>query len=101
MPKLYEYFGLIIFFYSNEHEPIHVYGKYQNTEGKAEFIIDNGKIIEIRYSNVSGRRPLEPNQLRDFQVVVAYFAEEIVQKWIEYFIWHKAVPPQTITRRIR
>lgn len=42
MPKLYEYFGLIIFFYSNEHEPIHVHGKYQNTEGKAEFIIDNG-----------------------------------------------------------
>jgi len=83
MPKLYEYFGLIIFFYSNELEPIHVHGRYQKTESKAEFIIDNGKIIEIRYSNIKGRRPLGTNQFHDFQVVVEHFAEEIVQKWIE------------------
>jgi hypothetical protein len=24
MPKLYEYFGLIIMFYANEHEPVHL-----------------------------------------------------------------------------
>ncbi len=29
MPKLYEYFGLIVLFYSNELEPIHVHCKYQ------------------------------------------------------------------------
>ncbi len=38
MPKLYEYFGLIILFYSNEHEPIHVHCKYQGKESKAEII---------------------------------------------------------------
>jgi hypothetical protein len=101
MPKLYEYFGLIVFFYSNEHEPIHVHGKDQNTESKAELIIADGKIVEIRYANVKGRRPLDANQFRDFQVVVEHFAEEIVQKWIEYFILHKSVPSQTIRRRIR
>ena len=25
MPKIYEYFGFVFFFYSNEHEPIHVH----------------------------------------------------------------------------
>ena len=25
MPKIYEYFGFIFFFFSNEHEPIHVH----------------------------------------------------------------------------
>lgn len=25
MPKIFEYFGYIFFFYSNEHEPIHVH----------------------------------------------------------------------------
>jgi hypothetical protein len=35
MPK-YEYFGLIFLFYSNEHEPIHIHGKYQDKERKAE-----------------------------------------------------------------
>ena len=36
MPKLYEYFGLVALFYSNEHEPIHVHGKFQGREAKAE-----------------------------------------------------------------
>ncbi|NKB23803.1 MAG: DUF4160 domain-containing protein [Kiritimatiellae bacterium] len=30
MPKLYTYFGLLVMFYSNEHEPIHVHGKVEN-----------------------------------------------------------------------
>ncbi len=42
MPKLFEYLGIAIMFYSNEHEPIHVHGKYQGYESKADFIIDNG-----------------------------------------------------------
>ena len=25
MPKIFEYFGYVFFFYSNEHEPIHVH----------------------------------------------------------------------------
>jgi len=29
MPKLYEYFGLVVLFYSNEHHPVHVHGLYQ------------------------------------------------------------------------
>ena len=48
MPKLYEYFGLIVLFYSNEHEPIHVHGKYQEKESKAEIIFENGKFVEVR-----------------------------------------------------
>ncbi|MEK6782766.1 MAG: DUF4160 domain-containing protein [Bacteroidota bacterium] len=48
MPKLYEYFGLIILFYSNEHEPIHVHGKYQEMESKAEIIFENGKFKKVR-----------------------------------------------------
>jgi hypothetical protein len=59
MPKLYEYFGLIVMFYANEHEPVHVHGKSQGRESKAEIIIVNGLISEIRYSNVSGRVPLK------------------------------------------
>jgi hypothetical protein len=32
MPTIYEYLGILIFFYSNEHEPIHVHGKYNEFE---------------------------------------------------------------------
>ena len=47
MPKIYEYLGIIIMFYSNEHEPIHVHGKYQGLESKAEFIIKEGVIVDV------------------------------------------------------
>lgn len=101
MPKLYEYFGLIILVYSNEHEPVHVHGKYQGTESKAEFIIENGVITEIRYGSVKGKRPLSTAQFRNFQTLVEHFAEDIVQKWIDYFALHKPIKPTKITRRIR
>ncbi|WP_219584758.1 DUF4160 domain-containing protein, partial [Vibrio parahaemolyticus] len=35
MPKIYEYLGIVLFFYSNEHEPIHIHGKFQGKESKA------------------------------------------------------------------
>jgi hypothetical protein len=101
MPKLYEYFGLIILFYSNDHEPIHVHGKYQGAESKAELIIDNGRITEIRYSSVKGKRPLNSKQMEDFKVIVDFYAEEIIQKWIDYFLLHKPVSPKRITKKIQ
>lgn len=66
MPKLYEYFGLVILFYSNDHEPVHVHGKYQEMETKAEFMIDEGQIIEIRYVNVKGKAPARSKTVKRF-----------------------------------
>jgi len=50
MPKLYEYFGLIVMFYANEHEPVHVHGKCLGRESKAELIVLDGLVDEIRWS---------------------------------------------------
>ena len=55
MPKIFEYLRIIVMFYSNEHEPIHVHGKYQGFESKAEFIIEDGKITDIVFKNVKGK----------------------------------------------
>jgi len=38
LPKIFEYLGIILFFWSNEHEPIHVHGEYQGHQSKAEII---------------------------------------------------------------
>ncbi|MEW6208703.1 MAG: DUF4160 domain-containing protein [Acidobacteriota bacterium] len=101
MPKLYEYFGIIVLFYSNEHEPIHVHGKCQGRESKAEFILENGRVVEIIYSSVKGRKPLSKSEMRSFQTLTHHFADEIVQKWIDYFVLHRPIEPQKITQRIK
>ncbi|HKI68905.1 MAG TPA: DUF4160 domain-containing protein, partial [Verrucomicrobiae bacterium] len=47
MPKLYIYFGLVVYFYANEHEPIHVHGEYHGHECKAEIVLMNGKVVRV------------------------------------------------------
>lgn len=101
MPKLYEYFGLIVMFYANEHEPIHVHGKFQGRELRAEIIVVNGVITGIRYSNVAGRAPLEKTERRNFEEVVVAKADEIITKWIDFFVLHKPVKSELITRRLK
>lgn len=91
MPKIFEYLGIIIMFYSNEHEPIHVHGKHQGCESKAEFIIIDGKIIEVLIRDVKGKRPLPRKELKEFKTFVEAFKDEIIQKWIDYFVYHKSV----------
>jgi hypothetical protein len=57
MPKIYEYLGILIFFYSNE--------------------------------------------LRKFKEFLATFAQDVVQKWIDYFILHKEVEFERITKKVK
>ena len=48
MHKIFEYFGLIFYFYSNEHEPIHVHVTLGDCETIFELIMTNGELAEIR-----------------------------------------------------
>ena len=59
MPKIFEYLGILIFFYSNEHEPIHVHAKKGEFESKAEFFITNAEVTEIRITTIKGSKPLK------------------------------------------
>lgn len=91
----------MILFYSNEHEPIHVHGKHQGNESKAEFIVENGVVVEIRIRSVKGRRPLTDSTLNDFKTFVEAYSDRIVEKWIDYFVLHKQVSCEEVSRRIR
>jgi hypothetical protein len=101
MPKLYEYFGLIVMFYANEHEPVHVHGKCQGRESKAEIIVLDGIVTGIRYSGVAGRAPLEFREMQYFQELVSTRADDIVRKWIDFFVLHKSIRPERITGRLK
>ncbi|NQU40809.1 MAG: DUF4160 domain-containing protein [Lentisphaerae bacterium] len=101
MPKLYEYFGLVVLFYSNEHDPVHVHGLFQDTECRAELVVQNGQVVDIRFKNVRGRAPLDAVHLADFKALVSHYADEIVRKWMEFFVLHKPIEAKRITRRLK
>lgn len=100
MPKLYEYFGLIFLFYSNEHEPIHVHGKFQGKENKAEIVFENGKFKEIIIKYVPGKEPLDSKNLKKFKKIVEVYRDDIVRKWIDFFVYNIEIKPEKITKRV-
>jgi hypothetical protein len=100
MPKLYEYFGLIFLFYSNEHEPIHIHGKFQDRESKAEIIFENGKFKEIIIREVKGKKPLDGQNLCIFKKIVELYRDDIVRKWIDFFVYNIEIKPEQITKKV-
>lgn len=101
MPKLYEYFGLVIFFYSNEHEPVHVHGAWQGFESRADIYMVEGEVAEIVFGDVAGKRPLPARRLEDFKLLVELKASDIVRRWVEYFVHHRHAKPEIITRKLK
>ena len=100
MPKLYEYFGLIILFYTNEHEPVHVHGKFQDRESKAEIIFENGKFQKVIISTVLGKEPLDPQNLKKFKRLIEVYRDDIVRKWIDFFVYNVPVTSEKITTKL-
>jgi hypothetical protein len=101
MPKLYEYFGLRVYFYANEHQPVHVHGFYQGRESKAELVIENGVIVGVRILPVAGMESLKGRAIADFELLISRKAEDIVRKWIEFFVHHRQIETEVITRKLK
>jgi len=60
-----------------------------------------GEISLIKITNISGVRPLKGKDLKDFEVFLENFADKIVEKWISYFVYHKDVEFEKITKRLK
>lgn len=100
MPKLYEYLGIVVLFYSNEHTPIHVHGNYQGSECRAEIIVVDGSIVKIIFKRVKGRKQLPATKLTAFKKLVNKYSSDIVKKWVDYFVYNKPIKPKRITKVI-
>ena len=69
-------------------------------ESKAEIIFKNGLFKEIILSEVKGKKPLDAKNLKNFKVFVEAYRIEIVNKWIEYFVYNKPIQTEVITQRV-
>lgn len=101
MPKIFEYLGIVIYFYSNEHEPIHIHAKKDNRESRASILMKDGVITEIIIQDEKGRLPLEGKELKDLKEFLDVYAYRIVQKWIEYFVYGINLNSETIQRKLK
>ena len=101
MPKIYEYFGFIFFFFSNEHEPIHVHVIKSGRQTVFELILMNGELIEIRRRTEGGYLPLDEKDSKTAEAFIQAYYKNIVEKWKNFFVLKKRVRCTQITRKVK
>jgi hypothetical protein len=77
MPEILRMFGMRFFFYSREHEPIHVHVK--SADGKAKFDILPEGIVLVKNEG------LKPKDIKAAEMVLEENKELAIDKWNEYF----------------
>lgn len=100
MPDIYRYFGFVFFFYSNEHDPIHVHVQYDHRESIFEIIMQDGKVVDIRERQKHGVPPLSSKDLKTASEFVRVYADKIVDKWVNFFIKKKRVVCTNVKNRL-
>lgn len=100
MPKIFEYFGLIFLFYSNEHEPIHVHVVKAGCEAVFDLILENGQLVAI-VRRASGKRPpLSEGDAATAEAFVRKYYRNIVEKWVNFFVYKKRIRSTKITKKL-
>ena len=99
MPVIYEYLGIVISFWSNEHQPVHVHATYGDAIVKVSFYVDEGRITTIRYKEEKGTfNKAKLHQLKDFISVYKY---AILYAWEQKFIENVQIKKIVITKKIK
>ena len=68
---------------------------------RAEIILKDGKVMRIVFSNVKGKPPLVRPKMKDFQALVRVRADDIIRRWVDFFVLKKHNRPEIITRKLK
>lgn len=100
MPKIFEYFGFIFYFFSNEHEPIHVHVQNSGNETIFELIMMDGKLVEIKEREKHGMEPLSEKDKKTAKEFIEKYHKNIIEKWVKFFVMKQPVRSTRITKKI-
>ena len=100
MPKIFEYFGFIFYFFSNEHEPIHVHVLHGDKESIFDLIMMNGSLAEIHVREKKGADPLPEKVKRTADEFIRKYHKNIIQKWVKFFVLKQSVRSTRINKKL-
>ncbi len=77
MPEIFRMFGISFFFYSREHEPIHVH--IRNADGRAKFAIlpEGVRLVETK--------GIKSKDLKLAEAILEENKELAISEWNKYF----------------
>ncbi|MBQ4230571.1 MAG: DUF4160 domain-containing protein [Salinivirgaceae bacterium] len=77
MPEIFRFYGFIFYFFSNEHDPIHVHVRGKN--GNAKFNLCEGKFV------LQSSDGIKMGDLKKIDKVIRDNTQIIIQHWHKYF----------------
>ena len=101
MPKIFEYFGFIFYFFSNEHEPIHVHVLHGDKESIFDLIMMDGELVDIHVREKKGADPLPEKDKRTAEEFIRKYHKNIIQKWAKFFVLKQVFEAQELTKNYK
>ena len=101
MPKIYEYFGFIFFFFSNEHEPIHVHVINRGSQTIFDLILMDGELVEVKRRTAHGYPSLSEKDAKEAERFIKAYYRKIVEKWMNFFVLKKKVRCTQVTKKVK
>lgn len=77
MPEVFRFFGFSFFFYSREHEPLHIH--VEGNEGMAKFEWNGKGFVMTEIYNIKA------TDIKRIKRVIDDNADIIINRWNEYF----------------
>lgn len=77
MPEIFRFYGFSFFFYSKEHEPLHVYVEGKGGCAKFDLVGDNFEMVE--------KINIKANDFKRIKEVIDENKDIIINRWNEYF----------------
>ena len=100
MPKIFEYFGFIFYFFSNEHEPIHVHVLHGDKQSIFDLIMMDGNLADIHVREKKGADPLPEKDKRTAEEFIRKYYKNIIQKWVKFFVLKQSVRSTRINKKL-
>lgn len=100
MPKIFEYFGFIFYFFSNEHEPIHVHVLHGDKESIFDLIMMDGELADIQVREKKGADPLHEKDKRTAEEFIRKYHKNIIQKWVKFFVLKQSIRSTRINKKL-
>ncbi|WP_449035156.1 DUF4160 domain-containing protein [Prevotella sp.] len=77
MPEIFRFYGFSFFFYSREHEPIHIH--VEGNEGFAKYNYNGEDFV------LDVHKGIKNNDLKKIKSVITENKDIIISRWQEYF----------------
>lgn len=99
MVRIYDYYGLEVYFINKAELPIIVYARRNDAESAMSITFKNGLVDDIHFIQVE--KELDPEDRELFHLLVEKNISEIIKAWLDVFLYKKPVELEIIKSNIR